>query len=187
LPLNGLTALQALDLLDFGPQRTLLVTGAAGGLGGFVTELAAARGWHVVATAAAVDEDLVRSLGARDFVPRGVELVPAVRALIPGGVDAVIDTALLGIAAHGALRGGGTFVAVVSGAAPPPLRGTTVAKVWIRANDPRLADLVSLVDKGELTLRVAETFPLDRAADAHRRFEAGGVRGRLILTPQPQP
>ena len=55
--------------------------------------------------------------------------------------------------------------------------------MWIRANDPRLADLASLVDKGELTLRVAETFALDRVADAHRRFEAGGVRGRLILQP----
>ena len=58
-----------------------------------------------------------------------------------------------------------------------------MVNVWIRANDPRLADLASLVDKGELTLRVAETFGLDRVADAHRRFEAGGVRGRLVLEP----
>jgi NADPH:quinone reductase-like Zn-dependent oxidoreductase len=106
-----------------------------------------------------------------------------VRELAPGGVDAVIDTALLGIAAHGALRGGGTFVSVVAGAAPPPLRGTTVVTVWVRADDPRLADLASLVDKGELTLRVADTYPLERIADAQRRFEAGGVRGRLVLVP----
>jgi NADPH:quinone reductase len=183
LPLNGLTALQAFDLLDLRPHGTLLVTGAAGGLGGFVTEIAAARGFHVVATAGAADEESVRSLGARDFVPRGVELAPAVRALVPGGVDAVIDAAVLGIAAHGALRGGGTFIAVIAGAAPPPLRGTQVRNVWIRANDPRLADLSSLVDKGELTLRVAGTVPLDQVADAHRRFEAGGVRGRLVLVP----
>jgi NADPH:quinone reductase-like Zn-dependent oxidoreductase len=183
LPLNGLTALQVLDLLDFRPNGTVLVTGAAGGLGGFVTELAAARGWHVVATAGPADEDLVRSLGAQDFVPRGVELAPAVRALVPGGVHAVVDAAVLGIAAHSALCGGGTFVAVIAGVAPPPLRGTRVVNVWIRANDPRLADLVSLVDKGELTLRVAETVPLDSVADAHRRFEAGGVRGRLVLEP----
>lgn len=183
LPLNGLTAMQALDLIDVRPQGTLLVTGAAGGLGGFVTELAAARGLRVVATAGAADADLVRSLGAHDFVPRGVELAPAVRAIVPGGVDAVIDTALLGIAAHGALRGGGTFVAVVAPATPPPLRGTQVRNVWIRANDPRLADLVSLVDKGELTLRVAETYPLDRVADAQCRFAAGGIRGRLVLVP----
>jgi NADPH2:quinone reductase len=183
LPLNGLTALQALDLVDLRPQGTLLVTGAAGGLGGFVTELAAARGIRVMATSGAADEELVRSLGARDFVPRGVELAPAVRALVPGGVDAVIDTALLGIAAHGALRGGGTFVAVLSVAAPPPLRGTQVRNVRIRANDPRLADLSSLVDKGGLTLRVASTYPLDRAAEAQRRFAAGGLRGRLVLVP----
>jgi NADPH:quinone reductase-like Zn-dependent oxidoreductase len=182
LPLNGLTALQAFDLLDH-PQGTLLVTGAAGGLGGFVTELAAARGWRVIAVAGAADEQLVRSLGAHDFVSRDVELAPAVRAIVPGGVDAVIDAAVLGIAAHGALRGGGTFIAVISGAAPPPLRGTQVRNVWIRANDPRLADLSSLVDKGELTLRVADTYPLDRVADAQTRFAAGGLRGRLVLVP----
>jgi NADPH2:quinone reductase len=183
LPLNGLTALQALDLLELGPQRTLLVTGAAGGLGGYLVELASARGWRVIATAGERDEALVRGWGAAEFVPRGVELAPAVRKLVPRGVDAVIDTALLGIAAHGALRGGGTFVGVVAGAAPLPLRGTTVVTVWIRADDPRLADLVSLVDKGELTLRVAETYPLERIGDAQRRFEAGGVRGRLVLVP----
>ena len=183
LPLNGLTALQALDLLDLRPQGTLLVTGAAGGLGGFVTELAASRDIHVVATAGAADEELVRSLGARSFVPRGVELAPAVRALVPGGVDAVIDPALLGIAAHGALRGGGTFIAVIAPATPPPLRGTSVRNVWIRADDPRLAELSALVDKGALTLRVADSYPLDRVADAHRRFAAGGLRGRLVLVP----
>lgn len=183
LPLNGLTALQALDLLDDRPQGTLLVTGAAGGLGGFLVELAAARGIHVVATAGADDEELVRSLGASDFVPRDAELGPAVRALVPGGVDAVIDTALLGIAAHAALRGAGTFIAVVAPATPPPLRGTTVRNVWIRANDPRLADLSALVDKGALTLRLAASYPLDKVADAHRRFAGGGLRGRLVLVP----
>jgi NADPH2:quinone reductase len=183
LPLNGLTALQAMDLLEVGPQRTLLVTGAAGGLGGYLVELASARGWRVIATAGERDEALVRGWGATEFVPRGAELAPAVRELVPGGVDAVIDAAVLGIAAHGALRGGGTFVSVVAGAAPPPLRGTKVLNVWIRADDPRLTDLVSLVDKGELTLRVAETYPLHRIGDAQRRFEGGGVRGRLVLVP----
>src|SRR5436190_13110889 len=96
LPLNGLTALQTLDLLDTRPPGTLLVTGAAGGLGGFVVELAAARGWRVVASAGAADETLVRGFGATEFVARDQELAPAVRRLVPGGVDAVIDTALLG-------------------------------------------------------------------------------------------
>lgn len=182
LPLNGLTALQVLDLLD-GPHGTLLVTGAAGGLGGFLVELASARGWRVTATAGADDEALVRGLGAAEFVPRDVELAPAVRAIVPGGVDAVVDAALLGVAAHSALRGGGTFVSVIANAAPPPLRGTRVVNVWIRANDPRLADLVSLVDKSELTLRVATTYPLEAAAEAHRRLAEGGLRGRMVLVP----
>ena len=182
LPLNGLTALQALDLLDR-PHGTLLVTGAAGGLGGFVTELAATRGYHVVGTARASDEAFVRSLGAKDFIPREAELGPAARALFPGGVDIVIDAAALGIGAHAALRGGGTFVAVTTPATPPPLRGTRVVNVWIRADDPRLADLVSLVDKGSLTLRVAAGYPLEQAGEAQERLMAGGVRGRLVLEP----
>jgi NADPH:quinone reductase len=179
LPLNGLTALQTLDLLG-PPEGTLLVTGAAGGVGGFVVELAVAAGWRVLATAGVGDEEQIRRAGA-EFIAREVELAPAVRRLVPGGVDAVIDTALLGIAAHGALRGGGTFVAVIANAAPAPLRGTQVKTVYIRADDPRLADLVSLVDKGELTLRVAKTYPLEQAAAAHQRLAEGGLRGRLVL------
>jgi NADPH:quinone reductase-like Zn-dependent oxidoreductase len=106
-----------------------------------------------------------------------------VARILPGGVDAVIGTAVLGAPAYRALRGGGKFVSVHAASSPVPLRGTNVVTVFIHGDDPRPADLVSLVDKGELTLRVADTFPLDRAADAHRRFEAGGVRGRLVLEP----
>jgi NADPH:quinone reductase-like Zn-dependent oxidoreductase len=183
LPLNGLTAAQALDIVDLRPGQTLLVTGAAGGLGGFLVELGALRGLRVVAVAAARDEALVRELGAAVFVERTDALGSAVRAAVPGGVDAAIDAAVVGIAALDAVRGGGTYVSVVAGAAPYPLRGTRVRNVWIRADGARLAELVALVDAGRLTLRVAETLPLSEAADAHRRLAAGGVRGRLVLVP----
>ncbi|WP_284744971.1 NADP-dependent oxidoreductase [Amycolatopsis sp. RTGN1] len=176
LPLNALTAAQALDLVE--TTGTLLVTGAAGAVGGYAVALAHARKLHVVAVASEADEAAVRDFGADQFVPRGPDLAERVRALVPGGVDAVLDTALLGLDALDAVRGGGEFVAFAAGAAPIPLRGIRVRTVWIRADGARLAELA-----GTLRPRVAGVLPLARAAEAHERLAAGGLRGRLVLTP----
>ncbi|MFI9718818.1 NADP-dependent oxidoreductase [Streptomyces sp. NPDC052396] len=183
IPLNGLTALQALDALDLKPGATLLVTGAAGAVGGFAVELAARRGIRVVASAGAADEPFVRAVGAQWFIPRGDDLADRVRELVPGGVDAVLDAAVLGVAVLGALRNRGAFASVVAGGAPLPLRGTTVTEVWVAADPAGLAYLSSLAAQGQLALRVAGTLPLDRAAEAHTRLATGGIRGRLVLTP----
>ncbi len=183
LPLNGLTADRAIGLTGLQPGQTLLVTGAAGAVGGFVLELAALRGLRTVALVAACDEQLVRGLGATDFVPRTGTPAAAVRELVPGGVDAVIDAAVLGIAAHEALRGGGTFVALVAPFAPPPIRGTRVVVQEVFADGARLTELSALVDAGHLTLRVAKTMPLSDAARAHELVAGGGLRGRIVLIP----
>jgi NADPH:quinone reductase len=177
LPLNLLTAAQALDLLDLAEGQTVLVTGAAGAVGGFAVELAAGRGLRVVALAGDGDEDLVRELGAAVFVPRSAPLAESVRQAVPGGVDGVLDAAVLGVRALDALRGGGVFASVIAGAMPPPLRGTRVANVWVRADGTRLAELIPRV-----TPRGAGTLPVSEVADAHRRLEKGGLRGRLVLT-----
>ena len=183
LPLNGLTAVQALDRLGLPDGGTLLVTGAAGAVGGFAVQLAAARGHRVVAVAGAEDEALVRALGAELFVPRTARLGEAVRALVPGGVDGAIDAAVTGAAALDAVRTGGSFAALVAGGAPPALRNIRVFSHWIYADGARLADLVALAEAGALTLRVAETLPLDQVAAAHRRLAKGGLRGRIVLLP----
>jgi NADPH:quinone reductase-like Zn-dependent oxidoreductase len=183
LPLCGLTAAQGLDLLDLAPGGTLLVTGAAGGVGGFAVELAAARGLRVVALAAPGDEELVRGFGAQHFVPRGSRVADAVRAVVPGGVDGVLDAAIVKTPALEALRTGGAFVAVGLGADPVPRRGTRVTNVWVHADGARLTELAGLADAGRLTLRVAGTYALDGAAAAHRRQAEAGLRGRLALLP----
>jgi len=186
LPLNGLTAAQGLDLLDPCPGQTLLVTGAAGAVGGYAVQLAAAAGSRVVATASAGDEALVRALGAELFVPRtpdSAELAEGVRALVPGGVDGVLDAAVIGVRALDAVRGGGSYLSVIGGAEPPALRGIRVRTLFVRADGARMAELVGLVEAGALTLRVAETFPLEKAAAAHQRLAEGPVRGRLVLLP----
>ncbi|WP_234538777.1 NADP-dependent oxidoreductase [Streptomyces shenzhenensis] len=183
LPLNGLTALQALDLLALEPGATLLVTGAAGAVGGFAVELAALRGLQVAATAGAADEAFVRAAGARWFVPRSADLSQAVRDLVPGGVDGALDAAVLGVRALGAVRNRGAFVSVVAGAAPVPLRGIKVSEQWVAADGSALAWLSSLAARGQLSLRVADALPLNRADEAHKALARGGLRGRLVLTP----
>jgi NADPH:quinone reductase len=184
IPLNGLTAVQALNLLALQPGQWLLVTGAAGALGGFALELAALRGLRTVAVAAPRDEELVRRLGADEFVARTAGLGEAVRRVVPAGVDGALDAAVVGVAALDAVRDKGSFVAVAAGAAPMPLRGTRVHNVWIRTDGPQLAELAelaALADAGRLTPRVAATLPLEEVAAAHQRVAAGGLRGRIVL------
>ncbi|MBT2406798.1 MULTISPECIES: NADP-dependent oxidoreductase [unclassified Streptomyces] len=174
LPLSGLTAARAVDLLGLAPGASVLVTGAAGVVGGLAVQLAARAGLVVTALAGAEDEALVRSLGAAAFVPRGG--APA------EPVDGVVDAAVLGGAALSSVRDGGVYVGLIPHAAPAAERGIRVEEQEVAADGAHLARLVSLVDAGELTLRVSETFALADAAKAHARLAEPGVRGRLVLT-----
>ena len=82
--LNALTARNSLDALALPPGATVLVTGAAGSVGGYITQLAYAEGLHVIALAGAGDESLVRGFGAEDFIPRGADVVAEARAVLAG-------------------------------------------------------------------------------------------------------
>jgi NADPH:quinone reductase len=184
LPMNGMTVRTALDMLGLRPGQTLAVTGSAGAVGGYAIQLGAHEGLEVIADAAPADEELVRSLGARRVVPRGSGFATAVREIYPDGVDALLDAALLGPAVLPAVRDGGQLMAV------RPFQGETERGIEISLvfvgnhlhEGHRIAELADLAAKGTLTLRVAELIPAERAAEAHRRLEAGGVRGRLVLT-----
>ncbi|MGW7454170.1 NADP-dependent oxidoreductase [Streptomyces sp. NPDC054787] len=174
LPLSGLTAARAVEQLGLAPGSSVLVTGAAGVVGGLAVQLAARAGLVVTALAGAEDEDFVRSLGAADFVPRG--------AVAAGPVDGVLDTAVLGEPALGFVRDGGVYVGLIPNHAPAGVRGVRVLEQEVAPDGALLAGLVSLVDAGELTLRVADTFPLADAAKAHDRLAVPGTRGRVVLT-----
>ena len=182
LPLNAVTALQGLDALGLSAGQTVVITGAAGGLGGYLTELAAARGLRVIATAGDADEKLVRGLGAEHFISRSARLAPEVRKLVPGGADGALDAAVLGPPALDAVRGGGRFVAFI-GDGPWALRGITVTPVHVWAQPGLVAAAAALAEAGRLTPRVAATYPLEEAAAAHERLARGGLRGRLVLIP----
>jgi NADPH2:quinone reductase len=183
LPMNGLTVRRVLDVLALAPGATLAVTGSAGAVGGYAIELAKLEGLTVIADAAAADESLVRRFGADVVVPRGERCAQAIRDAFPDGVDAVLDAALLGPAILPAVRDGGQLAAVRA------FQGTSERGIEIRpvrvadyaTNQEALRGLVRHASAGELTLRVAETFAPERAADAHRRLEAGGLRGRLLI------
>jgi NADPH:quinone reductase-like Zn-dependent oxidoreductase len=184
LPMNGLTAMRGLELLALEPGATLAVTGGAGLLASYVIPLAKRQGLHVLADAKPEDEELVRSFGADDVLPRGDGLVAALRAQAPGGVDAVYDTALLGRAVLPAIREGGAFAFVRTWDGEDVEQGVHVRRVQIADVIERtgwLEELAALTAEGLLDLRVAETFPPEQVADAHRLMERGGLRGRALI------
>jgi NADPH2:quinone reductase len=181
LPLNGVTAVQALDLIDLQPGQTLLVTGAAGALGGYLVELAAARKLHVVAVASATDESAVLGFGARTFIPRSGDLNAAVRAEFPRGVDGAIDAAVLGAPTLATVRDEGRFVNVIPAIPVSSERGIDVRVQKVHAEAKHLAAVAELAAAGALTLRVADSYPIDEVVQANRAAEKSGLRGRVVL------
>jgi NADPH2:quinone reductase len=180
---NALSAQLTLDALAIPAGGTVAVTGAAGAVGGFAVELAAAGGLKVIADASAADEALVRGFGAQDIARRGDGFVADVRNVVPQGVDGLVDAAMLNAAALPAVRDNGGL-AVMRGWDGPAERGITVhgIRVFTAAHDTAALNRLSRqVEQGILTVRVADILPACRAADAHRRVEAGGLRGRLVL------
>jgi NADPH2:quinone reductase len=183
LPMNGLTARLALDLLGLEPGRILAVTGAAGAVGGYAVQLGKADGLRVIADASEADEELVKELGADVVVRRGPEFSERVRQAVPGGVDGLVDAALLNELVIPAVRDGGR-IATVRGFRGDQERGVTFHPVMVRnyaGEQDKLDRLRRQVEAGQLTLRVARVVPAEQAADAHRLLEAGGTRGRLVL------
>jgi len=184
VPMNALTVRAALDMLALRPGQVLGVTGAAGAVGGYALQLGRAEGLRVIADASPADEDLVARLGADVVVPRGPGVAARMRQVLPEGVDALLDAAVMGPPVLSAVRDGGQVIAVRphSGQAE---RGITVSLVLVFRHlheGGTLSRLAELADTGVLSPRVADVLPAARAAEAHRRFEAHGVRGRLVLT-----
>ena len=183
IPLNAMTASQALDHLPLRPRDTLLVTGAAGAVGGFAVELARTRGVRIVAQGRPEDQQFLRDRGATWFVSRDEELNEAVRRFVPQGVDGVLDAAALGEPALAAVRDGGVFVSLRSDVLPQPRRAIAVRHTSAGPEATRLSHLSALAEVGVLTPRVARTYPLSEAAQAHTHVARGGLRGRMVLVP----
>jgi NADPH:quinone reductase-like Zn-dependent oxidoreductase len=173
------TAHIALDALRAGKGETFLVHAAAGGVGTVAVQLAVESGATVIGTAREVNHEYLRSLGATP-VAYGEGLLERVRAAAPDGVDAALDGA------------GGEALAVSLALVPDRRRivtlvehgraadlGTTVLSNLRSA--ARLAELADRYARGRLRIHVRRTYPLERAADAHRDVESGHGRGKVVL------
>ncbi len=185
LPMNGLTARRGLDMLGLSSGQTLAVAGGAGLLASYVIPLAKEQGLRVIADAKPEDEELVRGFGADVVVPRSDSFADAVREVEPDGVDAVYDTALLYREAFPAVRDGGQIVCVRGWDGDEVEdRGVRVHPVMVARVLERtdwLEELRALASAGRLELRVAGEYPPERAGDAHRAMDAGGLRGRAVI------
>ncbi|PZE36471.1 NADP-dependent oxidoreductase [Curtobacterium sp. MCPF17_031] len=184
VPMNGLTAIQILELAGLERGQTLAVTGAAGLLGNYVVQLAKAAGITVIADTSEQDEVLVHSLGADHVVPRGDAFADAVRAIVPEGADALADCAVQRDVVVPALRHGGVFLDVRGwqGNGTDGIRFEQVMVFREYRSFDKLERLRHAVEGGTIVPRVAEVLPAARAAEAHQRLEAGGTRGRFVLT-----
>jgi NADPH2:quinone reductase len=183
LPMNGLTARLTLDLLKLTPGQVIAVTGAAGAYGGYVIQLAKTHGLTVIADASEKDDELVASLGADIVVRRGDDVASRIREHFPRGVDGLADGAVLNALVIPAVRDGGAFTSV-RGFLGDPQRDIHFTATWVRSYAhewEKLDRLRQLVEADKITLRVADVYPPEQAADAHRRLEAGGTRGRLVI------
>ncbi len=181
IPVSAGTAFDALHELALEPGQVLLVTGAGGGVGTSVIPLAVARGLRVVGVASAAKEGLVESLGA-DHVPSGDGWDERVRALAPGGVDAVFD--LVGgdvlRAAARLLRGARGPVSIAAPGLAAELGGGGVTR---RRTTQVFGQVAELVAAGVLDIHVSGAFPLSRAAEAVALVESGHATGKVVVVP----
>ena len=183
LPMNGLTARLSLDLLGLEPGQTLAVTGAAGCYGGYMVQLAKADGLTVIADAAEADTELVTALGADIVVRRGADVADQIRGHFPDGVDGLADGSVQNAEVISAVRDGGSFTSI-RGFEGEPQRAISFTATWVRSyalEQGKLDQLRQQAEDGVVTLRVAQTYPAERASDAHARLEAGGTRGRCVI------
>jgi NADPH:quinone reductase-like Zn-dependent oxidoreductase len=190
LLLTGATAVHALETVRAGSGDTVLVHGAAGGVGLMAVQLAADRGARVIATASPGKHDLLARLGATP-VAYGAGLLNRVRALAPDGVAAAVDTVGTDEAVDVSLTlvPDRSRIVTIAAFARAPQEGIRLIGGGPGA-DPgeeiRAAarlQLTALVRAGRLEVVVARTFPLAEAAAAHRESRNGHAAGKLVLLP----
>jgi NADPH:quinone reductase-like Zn-dependent oxidoreductase len=187
LPSVALTARQA--LFDDGrltAGRRLLIVGAGGVVGKYAIQLAKRAGVHVVATASPRSAEAVRAAGADQVVDHTTtDLLDA----LDGQVDVLLNLAPIDPeqfqAYVAAVRDGGAVVSTTAFMATPgdEARGVRAATVFVLPNRERLAELVSLVDAGELTVEVTRRIPLTELQALHAEGAAGRIAGKVIVLP----
>jgi NADPH:quinone reductase-like Zn-dependent oxidoreductase len=156
------------------------VSGASGGVGSAVVQIARERGIDVIGTAGERNQEYLRSLGA---VPTtyGPGLVDRVRAIAPGGVDAALDIAGSGVVPELIELTGEPSRVLSIADFNAPEQGAQVSTSSTNMT-AALEEAARLFTEGAFRIPVERTFPLGEAAQAQEASEAGHVRGKFVLT-----
>lgn len=182
IPVGATTAWQGLfEHADLQAGQTILVQGAAGGVGLFVVQFARWKGAHVIATTSTANVDFVRSLGAEkviDYKTTSVEQVVH-------DVDFVFDT--VGEATLGSsvlvVKQGGTLVTIAGQPSEQKVRerNLKVASFMAQVSTELLQTFARLIDEGQVKVAIEKTFPLSDAGEASAHSKSGHGRGRVVL------
>ena len=179
LPVAAETALRVLNMLEVARDDTVLIHGAAGGVGTVAVQLAVARGATVIGTASDPNHDYLREIGATPVV-YGEGLVDRVRAVAPDGIDAVFDAAGQGALPDSIeLRGGTSRIATIADPAAFRL-GVTFSGEAAR-DAGALAEVARRAANGRLRVTVGETYSLEEAPAAQESVATGHGRGKVVL------
>ena len=174
------TAIRILNQVGVTAGQTLVVSGASGGVGSAVLQIARDRGITVIGTASAANHDYLRTLGATPTT-YGDGLVERVRALAPDGVDAALDLAGSGVIPDLIELTGEPAKVLSIADFTAPEKGAQVSTGAVNQN-AAYAEAARLSSAGELSIPVQQAFPLEQAAQAHSLSQDGHVVGRLVLT-----
>jgi NADPH:quinone reductase-like Zn-dependent oxidoreductase len=187
LPLVGLTAWQALfDHAELKAGQRILISGAGGAVGGYAVQLAKAADAYVIATGSPRSLEHVKAAGADEVIDRtATEVATAVTEPVDvllnlAPIDPAEFTALAGL-----VRDGGVVVSTTVWMPAPADqdRGVRAIDIYVRSDAEQLSELVARVDRGELTVDVAERVPLADLASVHARAAAGTLPGKVIVVP----
>ena len=182
LPVCALAARLLVEGARLSNGDVVVVTGAAGMVGGFAVQLARAEGARVIAAVRGSDAEEARRLGSDVVVSTGPDMADLVRALHPSGADACLDTLGLSAPALECVRPGGRFLTTVPEAVPEPAREVAPEAVQVQPDPESLGDLARRAARGELTVRIAEALPWKDFRRGYELLAGGGLRGKVVLT-----
>ena len=189
LPLAAITAYDSIvTYFQTKVGDTVLVHAGAGGVGNFAVQLAKAAGARVLATGRSVNKDLITSLGADEVIDyQKVKFEDEVLRLTGGkGVDAAFDTvggdtvsrSIQVVRPYGKLATVVSLSGNLNGMQPKNL---TLYFGFMERTQAKIEALKTLVERKQLRPLIDSVFPLSEAAEAHRKIEAGGVRGKIVI------
>jgi NADPH:quinone reductase-like Zn-dependent oxidoreductase len=187
VPLAALTAWQALfDKAELKAGQTVLIHGGSGGVGHFAVQFAKAKGAKVLATASGANQAFLKEIGADTAIDYKNQKFEEIAKDVDVVLDSVGGDTLE--RSYGVLKKGGFLVSIVTRVDEKKLeeKGLRGTSMLVQPSADELREITNLVEAGKVKPFVSATFPLAQAAEAQRKLEAGGVRGKIVLEIAPR-